>query len=384
MAWEGGFLDGQAVHFNENLNSLVGGRGSGKSTLIESIRYALDLEPLGSEARKSHEGIVKDVLKSGTRIYLLVRSTRPADRCYRIERIVPNPPTVRDRDGEEVLPFHPRDILPGVEVYGQHEISELTKSREKLTRLLDRFIQRDPALKPRKAESEKELARSRNQLLEVRKEIRAIDDRLGRLPGLQETLKRYQDVGLEDRLKDQSLVVREERVLKTAVERASRFDGLLEQLRRETPLTTPFSRPRPLLTCQAVRFWHRRMSPSSFWRPLFATLRIKWSKPCIRPRARSQESRRGGGRKLGVQKEYEKILRELQRSNVDGEEFIRLRRQIEDLQPLQERRVSSCGNWKRFARAGANCSQNGRMRKAPSSRSCNVPRSGLRRRSRAM
>ena len=42
-------------------------------------------------------------------------------------------------------------------------------------------------------------------------------------------------------------------------------------------------------------------------------------------------------RRQQVQAEYERILRELQKSRVDGEEFIRLRRQIEELRPLQER-----------------------------------------------
>ena len=50
MTWEGGFLRDTAVHFNSNLNVLVGGRGTGKSTMIESIRYALGLDALGGEA----------------------------------------------------------------------------------------------------------------------------------------------------------------------------------------------------------------------------------------------------------------------------------------------------------------------------------------------
>jgi hypothetical protein len=41
VSWQGGFLDGVGVHFNENLNVLIGGRGAGKSTVIESVRYAL-------------------------------------------------------------------------------------------------------------------------------------------------------------------------------------------------------------------------------------------------------------------------------------------------------------------------------------------------------
>ena len=45
------------------------------------------------------------------------------------------------------------------------------------------------------------------------------------------------------------------------------------------------------------------------------------------------------GRRAQVQAAYEKILRELQKSRVDGEEFIRLRRQIEGLRPLRERQA---------------------------------------------
>ncbi len=47
MSWEGGFLDGTRLHFNGNLNVLIGGRGTGKSTVIESLRYVLALDPLG-------------------------------------------------------------------------------------------------------------------------------------------------------------------------------------------------------------------------------------------------------------------------------------------------------------------------------------------------
>ena len=45
-------------------------------------------------------------------------------------------------------------------------------------------------------------------------------------------------------------------------------------------------------------------------------------------------------RRRAVEATYEKVLRELQKSKIDGEEFIRLRRQIEELRPLRERRDS--------------------------------------------
>ena len=64
LAWEGGFLDGAEVGFNPNLNVLVGGRGTGKSTIVESIRAVLGLDAGGTESQKAHEGIVRHVLRN--------------------------------------------------------------------------------------------------------------------------------------------------------------------------------------------------------------------------------------------------------------------------------------------------------------------------------
>ena len=40
IKYEGGFLNGQVVKFNRNLTCIIGGRGSGKSTALESVRCA--------------------------------------------------------------------------------------------------------------------------------------------------------------------------------------------------------------------------------------------------------------------------------------------------------------------------------------------------------
>ena len=337
IAWEGGFLDEQALHFNENLNVLIGGRGVGKSTLIESIRYVLDLEPLGPDARKSYEGILRDVLRNGTRVSLRVRSFRPSKQVFLVERIVPNPPTVRDEQGQ-VLPLRPRDILPRVELYGQHEISELAKSPEKQTHLLDRFLDGDPDIENRKSETRRALERSRSQWLTVREELRQIEDHLSRLPALEETLRHYQEAGLEERLKEQSLVVREERLLASAEGRVAPFQELLDQLRRSLPIDRAF------LSAPALADLPGREilgGADDALTQLDKALQVVISQlgeaveRVLRDLATVRE--RWEDRKEAVRQTYEKILRELQKSSVDGEGFLRLRRQIEDLRPRQER-----------------------------------------------
>lgn len=337
LAWEGGFLDGAAIHFNPNLNVLIGGRGTGKSTVIESIRYVLGLDPTGEEARKAHEGIVRQVLKNGTKISLLVCAHRPAIREYVIERTIPNPPLVRDDRGE-VSNLSPRDVLPRVEVYGQHEISELTKSREKLTRLLDRFVEQDGSLQRRKTDLGRDLEKNRRSLLDTRAELQQVEERLAALPGLEETLERFREAGLEERLRERSLLVREERVLDSIPERLEPFRECLESLKREVPIDRVFLSEKALedlpgkeilkpandvlaqLDLDLVRIVKDLEQALERADREIAVVRAKWET-----------------RKKDVQIAYEKILRELQKSRVDGEEFIRLRRQIEELRPLRER-----------------------------------------------
>ena len=338
VTWEGGFLDGAGIHFSENLNVLIGGRGTGKSTVIESLRYVLGLEPLGEEARKAHEGIVRQVLQPGTKVSLLVRCHRPARREYRIERTVPNLPVVRDAETGDVVNLTPAQIFPRAEVFGQHEIAELTKSPAKLTRLLERFAERDDSLTKRKRDLRRALERSRGKILDVRQELGQVEERLGALPGLEETLKRYQEAGLEERLKEQSLLVREERVLGTTRERLAPFGDILEQLRGELPIDLAFLSPKALADLPGREIL-------SGAREAFQRLNSDLEKVASDMQAalvRAEQGlevvrKRWGGRKQEVQAAYEKKLRELQKSRVDGEEFIRLRRRIEELRPLKER-----------------------------------------------
>ncbi len=346
MAWEGGFLDQTAINFNQNLNVLIGGRGTGKSTVVESLRSVLELDPLGDDARKAHEGIIRHVLRSGTKVSLLVRSHRPSKRDYLIERTIPNPSIVRDETGN-VLPLTPLDVLPNVQVFGQHEISDLTKSRQKLTRLLDRFVDQDEGLTKRKTDIRRQLERSRGTINDVRKELTLVEERLDSLPALEETLKRFQQAGLEERLKEQSLLVREERILNTVPERVGTFRGILEELRREIPIDLMFLSAKALqelpgksILAEAETVLRRLSNDleavavqleTAIERADqgFAGVRTQWAK-----------------RKTDVQASYEKILRELQKAKVDGEEFIRLRRQIEDLRPLKERKVALARDFK--------------------------------------
>ena len=338
ISWEGGFLADTSVHLNGNLNVLVGGRGTGKSTMIESVRYTLGLEALGEDARKAYEGIVRHVLRPGTKISLLVRSHKPSPRCYTIERSVPNPPIVKDESGE-VLTLSPKDIVPGVEVFGQHEISELTKSREKLTLLLQRFIEHDPSLSGRKSKVRLELERSRSRIGEIRREEKALDERLAALPGLEETQKRFQEAGLEDRLKERTLLIREERVFTNVSERLDPLRTLRSELVESLPIDTTFVSLKALegLPNAAILAEIKGILDTLGTKIQTLTQQLAQFLADADEAIADTKVRWNASRKI-IEETYEKLLRELQKVRIDGTEFIRLRQQIEELRPLREKK----------------------------------------------
>ena len=338
LTWEGGFLGDTSVHFNGNLNVLVGGRGTGKSTMIESMRYALGLDPLGEEARKAHEGVVRYVLRAGTKISLLVRSHKPSQRCYTIERSVPNPPIVKDETGE-VMTLSPKDVMPGVEVFGQHEISELTKSREKLTLLLERFVERDPTLLGRKTKIKLELERSRSRVMDVRREMKALEERLAALPGLEETQKRFKEAGLEERLKEKSLLIREERVFGNVKERIDPIRALHSDLLEGLAIDAAFVSAKALEGLPNAAILAEIETILSALSTKLKAAAAQIAKALTEADASLAGTKaRWNEQKKTIEETYEKLLRELQKAKIDGAEFIRLRQQIEELRPLRDRK----------------------------------------------
>ncbi len=337
MTWEGGFLRDTAVHFNESLNVLVGGRGTGKSTIVESIRYVLGLEPLGDEACKAHEGVIRYVLKSGTKVSLCVRSHRPAKRCYTIERSVPNPPVVKDEAGE-VLPLAPRDVMPGVEVFGQHEIAELTKSPEKLTLLLERFADRDASLADRKSQVRRELERSRHRIVDVRREMKSTDERLAVLPSLEETQKRFQQAGLEERLKEKSLLIREERLFANLADRLEQYRTLQSELAEGMPIDAVFASAKALEGLPNADILAEIEKILGTLSTRLKVVGAQFGEALAEAdRAIAETETRWNERRTAIEATYEKLLRELQQSKIDGAEFIQLRQQIEALRPLKDK-----------------------------------------------
>lgn len=116
----GGYLDGVDVELSEHLNAVIGGRGTGKSTLLECIRYAFDLNPKTSPASTQHNNIISSNLgKEKGLVEITLRSFVMQGRRFTVSRKFGNDPKVVDEQGN-VSPYHPSDLLPNIELYGQN------------------------------------------------------------------------------------------------------------------------------------------------------------------------------------------------------------------------------------------------------------------------
>ena len=91
--FDGGILDGQTLHFSPELNTLIGIRGSGKSSILEAVRYALDI-PRGEKAQdiRYKDELIRHTLGSGGKVTLTASDVYGQE--FTISRIFREAPNV--------------------------------------------------------------------------------------------------------------------------------------------------------------------------------------------------------------------------------------------------------------------------------------------------
>lgn len=105
IRFEGAKLDGTCLHFSPELNTLIGIRGSGKSSIIESLRYALGIElPENADPDDYKQGVVRNAVGSGGKI--IVTAVNRYGTLYDVRRILNERPDVYVAD----------ELQPGINI----------------------------------------------------------------------------------------------------------------------------------------------------------------------------------------------------------------------------------------------------------------------------
>ena len=132
VAMTGGFLHEEKIHFSDNLNCLIGGRGAGKSTAIRAIAYALGLNDDFGDFDNCPDSVTLFCEDANGVAYRYVR-TRGGDI------------DVKAKEDRSVIDV-PVDAFH-VEYFGQGELGKVAEDPLKHPELFQQFLDRHTSLR---------------------------------------------------------------------------------------------------------------------------------------------------------------------------------------------------------------------------------------------
>lgn len=210
ISFEGaGALGGAEIFLSPELNTLIGIRGSGKSSVLEGIRYALNI-PFGDKASdvEYKEGLVEHLLRSGGKITIDAVDRR--GQPYQIRRILNERPDV----------YVNGQLQPGVSIretvlhkpiyFGQKDLSSTGAGFEK--DLIEKLV--GEALTPIRQKIEAGSQSVRDAIGQIKRLKRASEQRQEWAQKKQDAefkLQFYQKHGVEEKLQKQIDFDRDER-----------------------------------------------------------------------------------------------------------------------------------------------------------------------------
>ncbi|WP_244750168.1 AAA family ATPase [Rhizobium cremeum] len=204
---EGGTLNGFRQSLRPGLNVLIGGRGTGKSSVIELIRFCMGApsssDVIGKEALEHALGVLGD-----GKVVLTLRNGSDRIEVARIAT-----------DGDDNRPL---EVSPPL-VFSQKEVEQIGGRSQSRLRLIDGFIAGRSAAAAKRGPLH---ARINSASIEIRSllvEVADIAEKLQALPKLQERLAELQGQGAAQRA------------------RSAELDGLRKQLDELTPLVSAAS-----------------------------------------------------------------------------------------------------------------------------------------------
>lgn len=201
ISFEGGKLDGKEILLSPELNTFIGIRGSGKSSILESLRYALDIP--GGEQASDHEykdGLVKYLLRNGGKV--VVKAVDQRGMEYEVRRIFADRPEVYVggvlHPGISIL----ETVLNRPIYFGQKDLSGSGAKFEQglVEKLLGEQLTSIRSQIELQREKVKSAAENIQKILSVDEKIANVKDKL---QDAQFKMKLYQDYGVEEKMQKQ-------------------------------------------------------------------------------------------------------------------------------------------------------------------------------------
>lgn len=195
----GGFLAGVQLDLADGLNCLIGGRGAGKTTALEFLRFGLGLMPdakISPQRYRAIDALVKANLGTG-RISVELRTK--TNMRYTAGRGAGESVQVLNEANEAVPISLARDQIFGADIFSQNEIEDIASSPAAQLELLDRFQEQEAVAISRNLEQlHRQLDQSGMDLQHLDEEIDDLRSKASELTVIEEKLKGLVQIGGPD------------------------------------------------------------------------------------------------------------------------------------------------------------------------------------------
>jgi predicted ATPase len=323
IEFEGGLLDQTSIDFSPELNTLIGIRGSGKSSILEIIRYTLGI-PLSETSvdPRYKDGLIEHVLKSGGKSIVTVVTEHKEE--YRIEKIYGQKEDIY-KDGVLKTGISIDGFFDYPVYFGQKDLSN--KDADFEADLIQRLI--GTRLKPvhSKIEAKKreignlisEIGKLQN-LNQLKKETTTL------IENSKHQLELYKKKGVEEKLKQQTL-----------------FDTDVSKISQTTSGVSAYIEELNSIIVNHDYFFQQTISGSELNKELFEEA----SKLLIELKAEFEKVKKIqstsklihikindvlkkiNAKKEGLKEEFAKIKREINTDTINPDNFLKINRQID-------------------------------------------------------
>lgn len=125
ISFRGGKLDGKTIHLNHAMNNLIGIRGSGKSSVLEAIRYAFDIE-INEKENADYDykiKLINALVGSGGVVSCVLVDENGKE--YTTKKVFGDPKSKIYKNGEYQLGLRPDAIVKRPLYFGQKDLSQI-------------------------------------------------------------------------------------------------------------------------------------------------------------------------------------------------------------------------------------------------------------------
>jgi predicted ATPase len=324
IAFEGGLLEGTKIDFSPELNTLIGIRGSGKSSLLEVLRYVLGISlPVNAADPDYKNSLVTRSMGSGGKAIVTVVNKQNEE--YRIEKLY----------GQKEDIYKNNLLQPGISIdatgfnspiyFGQKDLSNKGKDFEGdlIQRLIGtrlKAVQVKIEQKKRDVENIISELKKLQNLKDLKKETEA------QIQNSKHQLNFFKEKGVEDKLKQQTL-----------------FDSDISKLVQNESTVRSYLNELASVISNQDYFFQQEITGSEINKELFEEaktiiqgLKIEFEKlkmihknSTLSQQKLKEVIAKINTKKEGLKEEFAKIKREINTDTINPDNFLNLNRQIE-------------------------------------------------------